>query len=171
MNIYLTSGTPEFMEQLQDRHAKDNMIVMYGEGNAVLLHETDGDTVFATPRKFEVIDSVNDLRGDGYFVLNNIPVTDEGRPVFENRFLNRAGSVDSEPGFVAFRLLRPVDSDTYIVLTEWEGPKSFEVWRDSQAFKRAHGDKKPTPGTPKTNIFAAASYITTYTTAQPEEEA
>lgn len=168
-NIYLTSGTPDFMEQLRNRYPNEDMVVLYGEGNAVLVHETTGDTVFQTPRKFEVIDSIGSLEGTGYYVLNNIPVTDEGRPTFEHRFLNRKGVVENEPGFVAFRLLRPLDDETYIVLTEWAGPESFNAWRTSQSFKKSHGEK-PANAAPPTNIFAAASYVTTYTTAKPEEK-
>ena len=44
------------------------MILIHGEGNSVLIHETEGKTVFATPRKFEVLDSVNDLEEHGFFV-------------------------------------------------------------------------------------------------------
>ena len=36
------------------------------------------------------------LQEDGYFVFNNIPVTDEGRPVFEHRFQMRAESIDDQ---------------------------------------------------------------------------
>ena len=60
-------------------------------------------------------------------VLNNIPVTPEGRPLFEARFKNRAGKIENQPGFKALRVLRPKDSDTYIVLTLWDrkNPKQW----------------------------------------------
>ena len=160
MNIYLTSGTPEYMEQVRAKYPNEKMVVLYGEGNAVLLHETEGKTVFQSPRKFEAIDAINELQGTGYYVLNNIPVTEEGRPVFEHRFLSRKGSIENEPGFVAFRLMRPIDEETYIVLTEWTGPDSFKAWTESQAFKNSHAEKKPEAAAkPPVNIFAAASYV------------
>ncbi len=34
------------------------MFILYGSDSTILLHETERKTVFATPRKFEVIDSV-----------------------------------------------------------------------------------------------------------------
>lgn len=164
MFTYLTSGTADYMEKLLKKYTPDEqMIVLHGSGTSVLLHETEGKTLFATPRKYEVIDSVNTLEQSGYFVLNNIPVSDEGRPIFEKRFLNRSKAIEKEPGFIAYRLLRPLASDTYIVLTQWTGPHSFEAWKNSQAFKDAHS--KPagaTPGVKQQNIFNAASYITTY---------
>ncbi|KOY82240.1 antibiotic biosynthesis monooxygenase [Lysinibacillus macroides] len=170
MYIYLTSGTGDFLEQVKNKHSQEHMILIHGDGNSVLIHETTGKSVFATPRKFEVLDAVNDLEERGFFVFNNIPVTDEGRPVFEHRFLQRTGAIEDEPGFVAFRLLRPIKSDTYIVLTQWNGPHSFETWKNSKAFQAAHATNEDTTGVRQQNIFSAASYITTYS-AIPKEDA
>ncbi|SOC16853.1 heme-degrading monooxygenase HmoA [Ureibacillus xyleni] len=162
MFLYLTSGTPDFMEKVRKKHSKEHMIVLHGSGNSLLLHETERKTKFATPRKFEVIDQLNSLEQKGYFVLNNIPVTDEGRPIFEKIFLNRASAFTQEPGFIAYRLLRPIKSDIYIVLTQWTGPHSFEAWKNTKKFTEAYSKQDATPGVEKQNIFNAASYITTY---------
>ena len=78
----------------------------------------------------------------GYFVFNNIPVTDEGRPVFEHRFTERAGAIESELGFIAFRLLRPLDSDTYIVMTEWSESTYYTRWKNSSSFDKAHSSNR-----------------------------
>lgn len=170
MNIYLTSGTAEFLEQVKNKRPNEHMILIHGEGNSVLIHETEGKSVFATPRNFEVIDSVNELEERGFFVFNNIPVTEEGRPVFEHRFLNRARAIENEPGFIAFRLLRPLNGDTYIVMTQWSGPHSFEAWKSSKAYKTAHADRENPTGVRQQNIFSAASYVSTYTVTKKDEE-
>lgn len=171
MNIYLTSGTPEFMYSLKEKYANEKMVVLHGDGNAVLLHETTAKTVFSTPRKYEVLDSSGEISEQGYFVLNNVPVTDEGRPIFEHRFTNRARAIEDEPGFIAIRVLRPVNSDTYIVLTEWTGSGSYEAWQNSQAYGKAHEKRGTDEGIDKKpNIFASASYVTTYKTARKSEE-
>ncbi len=172
MYIYLTSGTADFMDNLRRKYLpKEKMIVLHGAGNSVLLHETEGKTVFSTPRKYEVIDSVNPIEQTGYFVFNNIPVSDEGRPVFEKRFLSRSRAIENEPGFIAYRLLRPLASDTYIVLTQWTGPSSFEAWKNSRAFKEAHSKPdRTTPGVQQQNIFNASSYVTTYSGKISEEK-
>lgn len=170
MYIYLTSGTGDFLEQVKNKYSNEHMILIHGEGNSVLIHETEGKTVFATPRKFEVLDSVNDLEEHGFFVFNNIPVTDEGRPVFEHRFLERSRAIENEPGFVAFRLLRPIKSDTYIVMTQWHGPHSFEAWKSSKAYETAHARRDDSTGIRQQNIFSAASYVTTYSAIPKEED-
>lgn len=170
MHIYLTSGTAEFMEQVKNKYPNEHMILIHGEGNSVLIHETEGKSIFATPRKFEVLDSVNELEDRGFFVFNNIPVVEEGRPVFEHRFLNRARAIEDEPGFIAFRLLRPLKGDTYIVMTQWNGPHSFEAWKRSKAYKTAHMEPEKPTGMRQQNIFSAASYVSTYTVTKKEEE-
>ncbi|MBO0588856.1 antibiotic biosynthesis monooxygenase [Sporosarcina sp. E16_8] len=165
MTIYMTSGTPEFMESLKEKYAAEGLIAMHGQGNSLLLHETAGKTVFQTPRRYEVIGSSGSLSENGYFVFNNIPVTDEGRPVFEHRFKDRAGAIESEPGFIAFRLLRPLDSDTYIVMTEWSESTYYTRWKNSSSFDKAHSSNRADAGVDNTpHIFSSAPYVTTYTT-------
>ena len=90
MYMYFTAGTRDFMEKLQERHANKGMILMHGGGQSLLVHESDRKkSLFQTPRRYEVIGSVGNLAEDGYFVCNNVPVTDEGRPVFEHQFSSR----------------------------------------------------------------------------------
>ncbi|MBO0603360.1 antibiotic biosynthesis monooxygenase [Sporosarcina sp. E16_3] len=165
MTIYMTSGTPEFMENLKEKYASEGLIAMHGQGNSLLLHETTGKTVFQTPRRYEVVSSSGALQKNGYFVFNNIPVTDEGRPVFEHSFTDRAGAIESELGFIAFRLLRPLDSDTYIVLTEWSESTYYARWKNSSSFDKAHPLNSADAGIDNTlHIFSSAPYVTTYTT-------
>ncbi|MER2091003.1 MAG: antibiotic biosynthesis monooxygenase [Sporosarcina sp.] len=172
MNIYMTSGTPEFMESLKEKHAREQMIAMHGQGNSLLLHETEGKTVFQTPRRYEVIGSSGTIQDGGFFVFNNIPVTDEGRPIFEHRFKNRAEAVQSELGFMAFRLLRPLDSDTYVVMTEWSDNTYYTRWKNSSAFKEAHIADPSTAGVDNTtHIFSSAPYVTTYVTREKNTDA
>ncbi|HWL26254.1 MAG TPA: antibiotic biosynthesis monooxygenase [Ureibacillus sp.] len=171
MYVHLTSGTPDYMEKVLKKYEKENMFILYGTDSTVLLHETDRKkSVFATPRKFEVIDSVNEIEQRGFFVFNNIPVSDEGRPIFEQRFLNRSRDIEKMPGFIAFRLLRPIKSEIYIVLTQWANKKAFDTWKESNSFANAHSKPQPELGVKKQNIFNAASYVSTYSGKLPEKK-
>lgn len=170
INIYMTTGTRSFMDTVREKHSKEQIIMMHGEGHTLLLHETEGNSVFQSPRKYEVISSSGQLEHEGFFVFNNIAVSDEGRPVFEHRFSKRAELMDTQPGFVAFRLLRPLESDTYIVLTEWKESSYFDLWKHSAAFKKSHeqlNTKEYADNT--THIFTSASYITTYVAKEDDE--
>lgn len=171
MNIYLTSGTMDFMETLKNRHPNEKMIVMHGTGNSVLLHETTGKTSFQTPRRFEVFGTSETLKEEGFFALNNIPVTEEGRPIFEHRLLSQIDQILDEPGFTAFRLLRPLDSDTFVVLTQWTNQQSFKDWQNSSTYKTVEGSNESGDGSDKMpHIFSSAAYVTTYKTKSDDDK-
>ncbi|RDU35491.1 antibiotic biosynthesis monooxygenase [Neobacillus piezotolerans] len=165
MNLYMTSGTYDFLERLAGKHAEEHMVLMSGEEGALLLHETEGKTVFASPRKYEVLESSGSLGRPGLVVMNNIPVTDEGRPVFEYRFKNRAGKIENTPGFQAIRVLRPIKSNTYVILTAWDDELAFQRWKESAEFGKSHGHSKPEAGP---SIFSGQPYITKYSISESE---
>ena len=172
MYMFFTSGTRDFMEKLQKKHANTGMVLMHGGGKSHLVHESDKKkSVFQTPRRYEVISSIGNLAEEGYFVCNNVPVTDEGKPVFEHQFSTAGDRVANQYGFVAFRLLRPLDSDTYMVMTEWEDVSHYERWKNSQAFKESHhsADMKEFANN-TTRIFSGASYVTTYIAKNEDNE-
>ena len=171
MNIYLTSGTMDFMGTVRKRFANETMIVMHGASNSVLLHETEGKTVFQTPQRYEVISSAGTLPENGFFAFNNIPITDEGRPIFEHRFKDSIQDISGEPGFVAYRLLRPLNSETYIVLTQWTSKVFLNLWLESPTYKKLHESIEHEVGLDKMqHIFLSAPYVTTYKTKVEEEE-
>ncbi|MBK4121275.1 heme oxygenase (mycobilin-producing) [Kocuria rhizophila] len=77
--------------------------------------------------------------------INAIEVPEGSGQELEARFAARRHSVDGEPGFEGFQLLRPVAGENrYYVVTTWATQEDFEAWRDGSA-KAAHagGDRKP----------------------------
>ncbi|MDM5187398.1 antibiotic biosynthesis monooxygenase [Bacillus sp. DX4.1] len=114
--------------------------------------------------QYDVLDAVGEFKGQaGFIVCNNISVTEEGRATFENRFQNRAGLIENEPGFQAIRVLRPLTDDTYVILTMWESEQNFKDWQESQSFERAH-KKRPAQASaePQKSIFSRPSFVTTF---------
>jgi len=77
-------------------------------------------------------------------VTNRIWVTEEYEADFEQRFQNRAGQIEKQPGFVRMQILKPTSENTpYVVLTTWESQDVFKQWIGSDDFKLAH--KNPMP--------------------------
>ncbi|WP_078553458.1 antibiotic biosynthesis monooxygenase family protein [Bacillus alkalicellulosilyticus] len=113
---------------------------------------------------YEVLDSVGKLKGSGFAVLNNISVTTEGRQAFERRFQQRARLIEEVPGFQAIRVLRPIQSDTYIILTVWNEEQNFSNWQSSKAYEQAHKKRHTPQGIDQQQpiIFPRPSYVTTY---------
>lgn len=162
MYVYITTGTTDFLKTIQKNFPQEKMIIMEDEDGALLLHETNGETVFKLPRKYEIFDEAGSIEDSGFAVLNNIPVTEEGRPIFEYRFKNRSKQIENEPGFTAIRVLRPMTSNTYVILTIWEDKTAFENWKNSPSFKEAHSDKRVENGIDSHPIFSSPSYVTKY---------
>lgn len=163
MKLYMTSGTPEFMQSIKDKNPNEDIYILHGAGNSVLIHETAGKSVFQVPRIYEILESLGSFNENGYFVLQHIPMSDEGKPIFEHKYTNLSSTVQSEPGFIALRVLKPLKSDTYIILTEWNGPNSYEVWEKSVALDF-------TSVADKQQLFTSAPYISTYRSKTNEEE-
>lgn len=79
-------------------------------------------------------------------VANRIFVTPEFSDAFEGRFRERAGRVDTMPGFLFNQVLRPTKvGDPYIVLTLWESIEHFQAWVGSDAFKEGHAKSGSLP--------------------------
>lgn len=162
MKIYMTTGTHDFLKTIKDEHPGEAMVLMQGE-DGLLIHESEGDSVFSSPRTYDILDSSGELTEEGFVVCNNIPVTDEGRPLFEYRFTNRAGLVEEVEGFISIRVLRPQSSDTYVIMTQWKDEKSFLGWQESNQYKKAHAKRGTESGIDnKKDIFPRSSYVTKY---------
>jgi len=79
-----------------------------------------------------------------YIVANRISVASGFESMFEERFQNRAGQIDKQPGFVRMQILKPkISASPYIVLTTWENETAFENWVKSDDFKVAHQNPMP----------------------------
>lgn len=76
-------------------------------------------------------------------VTNRIPVAKGHEADFEERFRNRAGLIDQEPGFIRNEILRPIKGDCYLVKTYWRSQADFEQWTKSESFRKAHSNRPP----------------------------
>lgn len=79
-----------------------------------------------------------------YVVANRVPVASGWEEEFEQRFRQRAGQIEKQPGFLRMQVLRPQSPDTpYVVLTSWESEAAFRAWVGSEDFKAAHANPMP----------------------------
>lgn len=169
MKFFMTSGSMDFMNSLRKKHANENMVVIEGKGNSLLIHETTGNTVFLSPHRYDVIASFGDLTEDGFFALHHIPISDEGRPIFEHWILSRIEVVENEPGFLTYRVLRPKSLNTYVVLTQWTDKRFFKFWKDSMSYKKIIKESEVGAGQErKPHMFSSAPYIATYKVHEDE---
>lgn len=143
------------------------LVHLINRQEAVILYETETTALLPDAEAYQVLDGSGDINAGYFAVFNNIPVTAEGRERFEERFKNRARQIENEPGFEAIRVLRPKNSDTYIILTLWTDEQSFKDWQQSTAYGSAHAKRGTKEGIDKVpNIFPRPSFVTTYVTKE-----
>ncbi|MBP1968993.1 heme-degrading monooxygenase HmoA [Virgibacillus natechei] len=167
MKAFMTIGTIEFLQKLEDKHQEINLHLMNSSSGTLAYYEGISKQIFSAGSEYEVLLQTGEIKEDGYVVMNNIPVIEDGKAILEERFKNRGNMADKEPGFQAFRFLKPVQGDTYIVFTQWRSVEDFENWKDSDSFKNAHQGKaaaKPT------TFMSAKPFITTYQMYEPNED-
>ncbi|GEM_PF-446432 len=166
MFIYL------FHDALPEDPQLDNLYTLTGENETLHLFEavSPPDTSIDSRSAYQAIDSAGTLSG-GFAVMNNIPVNEDGRSAFEERFLGRARRVEDMPGFAGIRVLRPLQGDTYVILTVWKDEESFKGWQSSEAYNHAHQKRDQPEGITqqRPNIFPRPSFVTTYRVTPPEQ--
>ena len=74
-------------------------------------------------------------------VMNRIPVAPGFGDTFKERFHKRAELIDHEPGFIRNEILRPLQSDYYIVKTYGRSREDVERWMHSESFRQAHANR------------------------------
>ncbi|MCA1022561.1 antibiotic biosynthesis monooxygenase [Halobacillus litoralis] len=168
MKVSMTSGTLDYLAKLREQHPDASIFYMQDQDKTLAYYEGDGPSIFSEGRDYETVDHVGDVQPGGYVVMNNIPVSEEGRPVFEDRFKQRAGNVENQEGFQAIRILRPLKGNTYVVFTQWRNQQDFEDWKSSKSFDDAHKKSGPKHAK-KPSFIDGDAYITQYRMIQLED--
>lgn len=166
MNAYMTNGTIDFLSKIAQKHSQITFHLMVGESSTLAYYEDLKKSIFAAGRNYEILLKSGNIEEKGYVVMNNIPVSEEGKPVFETSFNKRQQAVEAMNGFQAFRLLKPLTGNTYVVLTQWASEKDYEAWKSSEAFAKAHlatDTKQPA-------YFMERPFVHTYAMYDPNAE-
>lgn len=165
MKLYIAMGTYEFLKKMRNAHPEQSLLFLQNENTCLLLHETEGNSLFKNPLKYEVIDGIGNLSvKQGSAVLHHIPVTDEGRPIFEYRFKEFSNQMEKVSGFETARVLRPQTSDTFCLLTLWKNAANFKEWHNSNMFHElfSTNEKKAKNNKKLPQIFPRSAYMTRY---------
>ena len=156
------------METLKTKYANEQMILLHGQGNSILMHETEKKSKFATPRRFEVVEGQGKFEQRGFIAMHNVPVADESKKLFEESVITAIQPLKNNSACVAFRVLRPVKHEMYVIITQWAGPASFEVWTESNDFKEKLEGLIANSTSVTQTMFTSKAYVTTYS-APPEQ--
>ena len=134
MNFYITTGTYHFLQNIMKKHPNENIHHYTRQDTTVLINETNGESVFAQPREYSVIESRGEFYDHEFIAASYIPVSEEMRHRFENHYTNIDSEFDRFEGFESFRLLRPKKGDTYMILLGYDSNESYEDFTKSAFF-------------------------------------
>lgn len=160
----MTNGTLSFLIKLEEQHPEIDFYLMNSNTGSLAYYENKEKNVFSSGREYDVLVQSGDIQKKGHVVMNNIPVTDDDRPVFEDRFKQQQKAVDDAPGFLAFRLLRQKKGNKYVIFTQWATANDFENWKNSDQFAKAHKQQATKPAA----YFPNKPFITTYHMHDPK---
>jgi len=170
MKAHMTNGTWDFLQRVAEKNKQYQFFFMLSEtsNSTLAYYETDSSarSVFAAGRSYEILLKSGDLQEEGFFVMNNIPLTEEGIPVFENRFKNKQNHLDYVQGFIAFRLFRPLKDQTYVIFTQWASKDEYEQWRESDNFIELFDDQQ----VKRPAYFSSRPFVMHYSLFYEEED-
>lgn len=166
MKAHMTNGTIDFLLKLTQKHSQLTFHLMVGESSTLAYYEDKKKSVFVAGRSYDILLNSGNIQEKGYVVMNNIPVSDEGKPLFETSFNKRQQTVETIKGFQAFRLLKPLKGNTYVVLTQWASERDYEAWKNSDAFSKVHQISPTKPPA----YFLEQPFVHTYSMYDPDAE-
>ncbi|WP_010283492.1 antibiotic biosynthesis monooxygenase [Bacillus timonensis] len=168
MNFYIALGTVDFLEKLREKHKKENMATFYNNETAILLHETTNKSVFAAPRRYEVLAGTGDIDSARFAALTYVPVTEEGKPLFEYNITQTNSMTQNTSGLVAFRALRPIKSDTFVIASFWMKESYYLDWTRSPAFLQLEQMIDKTKAGINQAVFSGPVYTKTFHSLQDD---
>lgn len=78
-----------------------------------------------------------------YVVMNELQVPKQAKEEIAKRFGKSAENMKNVPGCLEFLFLDNENEDgKTVVFTKWETKEDYEAWLNSDAFKRAHQEKR-----------------------------
>lgn len=157
MNFYITTGTYHFLQNIMKKHPNENIHHYTRQDTTVLIHETHGESVFAQPREYRVIESRGEFYDHEFIAASYIPVSEEMSHRFENHYANIDSEFDRFEGFESFRLLRPRKGDTYMILLGYDSNESYEDFTKS-AFFAEYFSREATRSFSGADQYSTANY-------------
>ena len=78
-----------------------------------------------------------------FIAMNQFQVNPERAAEFEAVWRSRESYLSETPGFQQFALLKGDEPADYISHSVWASREAFIAWTQSDAFRKAHGERMP----------------------------
>ena len=136
MWAFMTTGTTQVLKNITDSHSKIDFYFMKKAGTTLVYYEDNRKKgVFVSGRSFEVLAEYGTINKEGFVVMDNIPVMEDGAAVFEDQVKKRFPAINDTEGLVAARLLKQNKRNHYVIFTQWKNEQHYITWQKSDLFK------------------------------------
>lgn len=135
MYASMTIGTLRFLKQFSIKRPKIDFFYMknlYENSFLVFYEHKRRRSVFAAGKTYQIIETINQLNIEGFVIMETLPITKDGQPLFEQEMKKKKKAMQKMPGFLAFRLLRPRRGHDYIVMSQWNKMSSYDKWKENE---------------------------------------
>lgn len=169
MKCYITTGTYHFLHNIMKKHPNEDIHHYTRQDTTVLIHETNGDTVFAQPREYRILESKGVFINHEFIAASYIPVSDEMQHRFENHYVDIDSQFDNFEGFESFRLLKPRKGDTYMILVGFDSNELYEDFTKS-SFYAEYFSREATRKFSGAEQYSTANYTKYWYRPEEDEE-
>ncbi|WP_058308251.1 hypothetical protein [Gracilibacillus massiliensis] len=159
MKAYMTNGTYPFLETLKEKHSLSTFLLMHNGVKTVAYYEDTKPSIFESSRNYHVLEHLGTLTEIAFSSLSHLPVTEEGKPIFEMDFKQKVKELALVEGVIAARILKPERGHSYILLVEWQEQKYFQKWKNTE----------PLPNKKKDSYISGDVYTETFDVGEEEE--
>ncbi|MFB1052194.1 antibiotic biosynthesis monooxygenase [Paraliobacillus sp. JSM ZJ581] len=153
MKAYMTNGTLKYLDHISKQHPNVDLFIMHNVYTSLAYYEVKQEiSLFHQARVYDVFLSIGELQEHGFISMRHIPLTDDGKPIFEDEWKKKIDMLHTHKELYAYRILKPTHGNTYIVCMQWKDEQSFREWETSN-LSNEHVT---------TNFRAGNAFTTTY---------
>lgn len=135
MNLYTSYGTYGFLNQIQLNNPDHDLFQYSASDTSVILEETEGKSVLKHPSAYEVLYSVGEFNEEHFYCALFIPSSEDHKNQLEKQLLHFGAPFDNFSGFKSYRLLRPLEGNTYKLYFGFANRSAYEDFKSSDLFQ------------------------------------
>ncbi|KQC13575.1 MAG: hypothetical protein APR63_08300 [Desulfuromonas sp. SDB] len=79
--------------------------------------------------------------GNVYIVMHEVEANAGKEKIILNEIIDSNKELQNQSGLIQYTVMKKAnDSGKIVALSMWESKESFDVWKSSESFKKAHGE-------------------------------
>lgn len=137
--LHVTFGSKEILKAIAAEFPNHQFATFASndvlDSHLQMIDITGGENVFKSGVTYDVKNYHGSTDWHGFFNYNFLTIYPEYLNLFESR-INQWFATELFPGMKAIYLLKQANTDnnTYVVLTVWDSPQSWQRWKKSNEF-------------------------------------